>query len=76
MYQPHEELLKMNKDLLMSVIQAQEYLEKQRYVPPDMQGCKAMLSYTLLLLVHCTPPNIFPKAIRAVVMLLEHEEAG
>jgi len=35
-----------------------------------------MLSYMLLLLLHCTPPNIIPKGIRAVTKLLESKEAG
>jgi len=35
-----------------------------------------MLSYMLLLLLHCAPPNILPKGIRAVTKLLESEEAS
>ena len=72
----HEELLKMNKDASISAAQAQEYLEKQGYAPLDVQGSKAILSYTLLLLLHCAPPNILPKGIRAVTKLLESEEVG
>jgi len=60
----------------ISAAQAREYLEKQGYAPPDAQGGKAMLSYMLLLLLHCTPPNIIPKGIRAVTKLLESKEAG
>jgi len=59
-----------------SEIHAWEYLEKQGYVPPDAQGGKVMLSYKLLLLVHCALPNILPKAIRADGTLLECEEVG
>ena len=41
-----------------------------------MQGSKATLSYMLLLLLHCAPPNTLPKGIRAVARLLESKEAG
>jgi len=58
------------------VAQAREYLEKQGYAPPDTQGGRATLSYSLLLLLHCTPQNVLPKGIRAISMLLQHEEAG
>ena len=72
----HKELLKMNKDSIASAMQAPDYLEKQGYAPPGTQGCKASLSYTLLLLLHCMPPNFLPKGIRAVATLLEREEVG
>jgi len=70
----HKELLKMCKDSLTMAAQAQEYLEKQGYVPPDAKGGKDMLSYILLLLLHATPPNVLPNGIRGVTTLLEHEE--
>jgi len=72
----HEELLRMNKDVSTSAAQAQEYLEKQGYATLDMQGGQAMLSYMLLLLLHCAPPNFLPKGIRAVIKLLESEEVS
>jgi len=69
-----EELVKMHQILITSAQQAQEYLEKQGYTPPDVQGSKAPLSYTLLLLAHCTLPSLLPKAIRPVAAVLECEE--
>jgi len=71
-----EELVKLNQEASTSAAQAREYLEKQGYTPPDEQGGKASLSYTLLLLAHCALPSILPKAIRAVAAVLEHEEAN
>ena len=62
----------MNKDSLTMAAQVREYLEKEGYAPPDKQGGK--LSYMLLLLLHAVPLSILPKDIRAVAMLLEHEE--
>jgi len=58
------------------VPQSQEFLEKQGYVPLDAQGGKASLSYMLLLLVHCMPPSLLPKAISAVAAVLECEETA
>jgi len=43
----HNELIKMNQDSMSSAEQAQEYLEKQGYAPPDAHGSKAALSYPL-----------------------------
>src|SRR5882672_9714267 len=63
----------MNQESLMTAAQAREYLEKQGYAPTGMQGEKAMLSHTLLLLAHCAPPNILPKGIRVVAAILERE---
>jgi len=45
----------MSHDPILSVEQAQEYLEKQGYAPPDAYGGKATLNYTLQLLAHCAP---------------------
>ena len=73
---PHKELDKIHKDLMLSLDQAREYLEKQCYVPPNMQGEKALLSYILLFLVHYALPNILAKAIRAVAVILENEETN
>ena len=64
----------MNKDSLTMAAQVREYLEKEGYAPPDEQGGRAKLSYMLLLLLHAVPPSILHKGIRAVAMLLEHEE--
>ena len=72
----YEEFLKKNKELIKSTTQAREYLEKQGYTLPDEQGGRTSLSYTLLLLLHATTLSILPKGIRAVAMLLEHEEAS
>ena len=41
----------------------------------NAKGGKAALSYTLHLLAHCAPSAIFSKAIRAVAIILEHDEA-
>jgi len=73
---PHKELDKIHKDLMLSLDQAREYLEKQGYAPPNVQGEKAPLSYVFLLLVHYVPPNILAKAIRAVAVILENEETN
>src|SRR5882724_8953934 len=67
----HEELMEANKDLLTMVAHLREYLEKEGYTPPDVQGGRAKLSYMLLLLLHAAPPIILPKGIRAVMTLLE-----
>ena len=69
----HDNLVKMDHDSISSMEQAQDYLEKQGYAPPDTHGGKAALSYTLWLLAHCAPSTILPKALRAVAILLEHE---
>jgi len=61
---------------MASAMQAQEYLEKQGYTLPDMQGGKAALSYTLWGLAHCMPSAILPKSLRAVAIILEHKEAS
>jgi len=37
------------------VAQAREYLEKEGYALPDVQGGRAKLSYMLLLLLHAVP---------------------
>ena len=42
-----DELVKVNQDSFLLAEQAQEYLEKQGYAPPNAQGGKAALSYTL-----------------------------
>ena len=67
--------MKLNKDLIMTVAQVREYLEKEGYAPLNMWGGRAKLSYMLLLLLHAAPPSVLPKGIRVVVMLLECEEA-
>ena len=67
--------MKLNKDSIMTVVQAREYLEKEGYALLDMQGGSAKLSYMLLLLLHASPPGVLPKGIRVVVMLLENEES-
>ena len=72
----YEELIKMNKDSTTMAAQAREFLEKEGYAPPDARGVKALLSYTLLLLLHAAPPNLLSKGIRVVATLMEHEEAG
>src|SRR5882724_8082141 len=72
----HEELVKMNKDSLTTVVQARENLEKEGYALLDAWGGRAKLSYMLLLLLHAVPPSILPKGIRAVTTLLELEEAA
>src|SRR5882724_3252992 len=69
-----KELARINQDALTSAMQACEYLEKQGYAPPDANGSRESLSYTLLLLTHCAPSNTLPKGIRAVVTLLDHKE--
>ena len=69
-----DELVKLHQDSMTSMMQAQEYLEKQGYVPSDPKGGKAALSHTLCLLAHCAPSAIFPKAIRVVAIILECEE--
>src|SRR5882724_10179927 len=71
----HEELIEKNQDSMALMVQAQEFLEKQGYAHPDVQGEKASLSHTLLLLDHCTLLSTLPKAIRAVATILEDEEA-
>src|SRR5882724_10042082 len=65
----YEELIKMNKDSTTMAVQVQEFLEKEGYALPDARGGKAMLSYTLLLLLHPAPPNLLSKGIRAVTTL-------
>ena len=72
----HEELMEANKDLLTMVAHLREYLEKEGYTPPDVQGGRAKLSYMLLLLLHAAPTSILPKGIRVVATLLECEEAA
>src|SRR5882724_9040272 len=72
----YEELIKMNKDSTTTAAQVREFLEKEGYAPPDARGGRAMLSYTLLLLLHAAPPNLLSKGIRAVTTLMECEEAG
>ena len=72
----YKELIKMNKDLTTMAAKAQEFLEKEGYTPPDERGGKALLSYTLLLLLHNVPPNLLSKGIRVVATLMEPEEAG
>jgi len=37
----------MSHDLISLAEQAQEYLEKQGYAPPDAHGSKATIRYTL-----------------------------
>jgi len=71
----HNELVKLYQDSITSATQAQDNLEKQGYAQPDTKGSKAALSYTLHLLAHCAPLAILPKAIRAVAIILECEEA-
>ena len=71
----HEELAKLNQDVLASTKQAREFLKKQVYAPADVQGNQASLSYTLLLLAHCAPSSILPRGIQAIVTLLEQEVA-
>ena len=65
----------MNKDSTTMAVQVQEFLEKEGYALPDARGGKAMLSYTLLLLLHPAPPNLLSKGIRAVTTLMECKEA-
>ena len=43
----HDDLVKMDQDSMSSAEQAQDYLEKQGYAPPDAHSGKAALSYTL-----------------------------
>jgi len=50
-----EELMKANKDSLATAAHAREFLEKEGYAPPDARGCRAKLSYMLLLLLHAAP---------------------
>jgi len=66
----------MNKDATTTAVQAREFLEKEGYAPLDTRGGKAMLSHTLLLLLHAVPPNLLPKGIRAVATLMECKEVG
>jgi len=40
----HNELIKMDHESMSLVEQAQNYLEKQGYAPPDVCGSKAVLS--------------------------------
>jgi len=61
---------------MSSAEQAQDYLEKQGYAPPDAHSGKAALSYTLQLLAHCAPSTILPKALRVITILLEHESSA
>jgi len=70
-----EELMKLNKDLIMTVAQVREYLEKEEYAPLDVWGGRAKLSYMLLLLLHMAPPSVLPKGIRVVATLMECKEA-
>jgi len=72
----HEELIKINQDVLSLEVQAHEFLEKEGYTPADANRARALLTYTLLLLTHCMPPNILPRGIQAVMTLLEHEETS
>ena len=72
----YKELMKLNKDLVATAVQAREYLEKEGYTSPDARGGRAKLSYMLLLLLHAVPLSVLPKGIRAVAALLEREEAG
>jgi len=67
----YEELMKLNKDSVMTAVKAREYLEKEAYAPPDAWGGRAKLSYMLLWLLHAAPPSILPKGIRAAAALLE-----
>jgi len=65
--------VKLNQDIIANAKQAWEYLKKQGYALTDTQGNHTSLSYTLLLLAHCAPPNVLPKGMRAVTTLLELE---
>ena len=67
--------MKLNQDIIANAKQAWEYLKKQGYALTDTQGNHTSLSYTLLLLAHCAPPNILPKGMRAVATLLELQAA-
>ena len=67
--------MKLNKDSLTTAVQVREYLAKEGYASPDTWGGRAKLSYTLLSLLHAVPQSVLPKLIRAVVTLLECEEA-
>jgi len=58
------------------VKQGCKFLERQGYIPADAQGNKSMLTHTLLLIAHCTPPSIIPKGIQVVATLLENEAAA
>jgi len=66
----------MDQDSLSSAEQAQNYLEKQGYAPPNIHGGKAALSYTLQLLAHCAPSTILPRVLKVVAIILEHELAN
>ena len=72
----HEELVKINQDVLSLAAQACKYLEKEGYALVDANGARALLTYTLLLLTHCTLPNTLPRGIQVVATLLEHEETS
>jgi len=70
-----EELSEKIWGLMAMAAQAREFIKKQGYAPPEVQGEKGLLCYTLLLLAHCALLNIHPKTIREVATILEDEKA-
>jgi len=68
----HEELVKMNKDLLTMVAQVKEYQRRLHSTGCTGRQRQAKL-HTLIVTTCCAP---LPKGIRAVATLLEHEEAA
>jgi len=68
-----EELMKILKESMETAEHARDYLNKQGYTLKDVQGDRATLSHTLLLLAHHTPSNILLKGVRAVATILEQE---
>jgi len=69
----NEELARLNQDLMSSMAQAHEYLEKLGYAPTDAWGEKATLSHTLLLLALSALANILQKGFQAVATILEQD---
>ena len=65
--------MKILKESMETAEQARDYLDKQGYALKDVQGDRAMLSHTLLLLTHHALSKILPKGIRAVATILEQE---
>ena len=72
----HNKLIKTEHESMSLVEQAQNYLEKQGYAPPDVHGGKAVLSYMLRLLAHCAPLTILPRALKVLTIILDHESSN
>src|SRR5882724_13036879 len=71
----HEELIKLNGDVMSLTKQARDYLERQGYMLKDVQGNRMTLVHMLFLLSHCTPNSFLLRGICAVATILENEAA-